>query len=608
MEDILKKVLLGKRNPHYNYIVEQDSRYKAWVLGEGYAEEIYNYKPVETDEQKAERAVITSPRTPEAIGKLKGFMQGVFRPDKVKVQMEVDNDTELTAKLQNAASSYGKKGQTVLQWSEEVSLDKNTISPNSFHWVRYNELEQSFSPVLFDPSQVLYSEVNKGRVVSLVAFSMIPVDVIDGDKLDTAAISVYHYFYYDGEQAKLQVLMSVEDSLTGGSNYYESFKEALVGVETVNNIDYYIYEYDLPIMPVTDMGYISDDLTNKDSYVPFWNKAYYALERHVNDGSVLDVTKMKHLFPQGVEYYVDCDYSDGANTCNGGHLTGTNEVCPNCHGTGKQFLISGQEKIQLKLPEPGESMAVTPKDFSYYVELPLDVAKWQKTIVDEFGSYLSEIVFGVDISHQQQTGAPTATQVINYSEKAQDVLYAFTQAPVKQFEFTLSVMAAHLGIASGDALIELKYTNNFNLDTEQQLLMLLQKAKDAGASSDIMENINERLVNKQNRSNSNYMNVYREMRKFKPFADLGEQQRVQIIQSLSNSSTQRAIALNLNQITNHIISDQILNNRFLLGGYEDQKTIVDELAQNIIDSYSDEDQRGFGQIDLDIIDEDEIGG
>ena len=146
------------------------------------------------------------------------------------------------------------------------------------------------------------------------------------------------------------------------------------------------------------------------------------------------------------------------------------------------------------------------------------------------------------------------------------------------FLFTIKVMADALEI--DDLKSELLYTNEYDLESEQYLVNLLKTAKEAGANSEAIENINKRLNVKQNRTDSAYFSVYNAMRKFEPFATIPAELKTQIVLNLPESSVQKALFLNFKEIT-----EDILNNEpaFLVLDYNKQKEIVNEKAAKYAD-------------------------
>jgi hypothetical protein len=251
------------------------------------------------------------------------------------------------------------------------------------------------------------------------------------------------------------------------------------------------------------------------------------------------------------------------------------KTCPSCSGSGKKVHTSSQDVIEVQLPseDAENNVTITPKDFVFYVDIPFDIVKQQKEDVDAYTPKITEAVFGVDISHQQSAMA-TATQITNYYDTAQDAMYEFTKSPQKMFYFTIDFISATLGIDEVET--KLLYTNEYDLESEEYLINLLKMSKEAGASPEVIENINKRIVIKQNRTDSSYMSVYNAMRKFEPFSNIQPDLKANIILSLPDSSLQKALLLNFKEITEDIVANEPA---FLLLDYNQQKAIVEAKAQ-----------------------------
>jgi hypothetical protein len=201
--------------------------------------------------------------------------------------------------------------------------------------------------------------------------------------------------------------------------------------------------------------------------------------------------------------------------------------------------------------------------------------------VDRAAPKISEAVFSIDISFQHN-GTKTATEIKNYRGTAQDVLFEFTKSPTKLFLFNLDIMARYLGITEG-LNTDIVYSNQFDLESETELLTMLGMAKESGAAPEVVENINKRIVKKQNRTDSAYMNVYNSMRKFEPFGNIPKEIKAMIVAELPNSSLQKSLYLNFKEISEYIIAN---NPAFLMLSYDAQKAIIDGLAQRFADQYS----------------------
>ena len=112
----------------------------------------------------------------------------------------------------------------------------------------------------------------------------------------------------------------------------------------------------------------------------------------------------------------------------------------------------------------------------------------------------------------------------------------------------------------------------------ESAILLTDKLKEAGASPEVIENINKRIVVKQNRTDSSYMSVYNAMRKFEPFSNLTPELKQNIVLSLPDSSPQKALLLNFKEITEDIVANEPA---FLLLDYNRQKQIIKQRADTL---------------------------
>ena len=582
MEDVLRKTIEGYTHKDYNYTVQLAHFYSQIVTGEGYGELIVNYKPRESDQQKAQRVRITQNRTKSIAGKIEGFFKRVFRADKLAFDIS-HQDEDKSALISQYTDDYGEDGQSLLTWCEESALFYNNIDPNAFYWVQHTRVDDVdyFNPYVFTSTQVKDYNIDKGSVQYCTCQLSECVTYQKDNTTHTKHINIFYYFIKSG----LQLAVELNKEVLQNSNFYDQFQDEegnfLGDTETIKDKTYLVMfeQSETGIVPVTRMGYNFDKKTNKKTYISFWDNATEEYKQLVNRGSEYDLSLTLHAFLQKIQYYTPCDYQDESHSiCQGGVLHPSKETCPSCSGTGKKVHTSSQDVIEVQMPsEDGEVKSISPKDLVFYVDIPFDIVKQQKEDVQGFAPKITESVFGVDISHQQGSMA-TATQITNYYDTAQDAMFEFTKSPQKLFKFTIKIIAESLDIQ--DIETKLLYTNEYDLESEDFLLQLLKMAKEAGASPEVIENINKRIVVKQNRTDSSYMNVYNAMRRFEPFSNIQPQLKASIVMTLPDSSVQKALLLNFKEITEDIVANEPA---FLLLDYNQQREIVQAKAQAFSD-------------------------
>lgn len=580
MNDKIYAVINGYCHKNYNLVCNLSHFYKQITTGEGYGDLIINYKPRETDQQKTQRVNITQNRTKSISGKIEGFFKRVFRADKQKLIVK-HQEEEKSAEIGQILSNYGPDGQSLLQYSEETALFYNNIDPNALYWVKHSIINgvDYFEPFIFDSHEVKDYKIEKGGVKYAICELYETVKYYKKNSKSPNYKNICIYYYFD----KNEIITTIElnEDILINSNYYDQFKNdggLFDKTEVIKDKSFIIIAQPnaAPFIPVSRIGYKYDKNTTGKTYVSFWDNATEEFKQLVNRGSEYDLSLTLHAFLQKIQYYTPCDYQDTAThaICRGGQLHPGGGTCPACNGSAKKIHTSSQDIIEVQIPGPdGEQMPISPKDLVFYVDIPFNIVKQQKEDVNEYTPKIIECVFGVDISHQQTTNA-TATQINNFYDTAQDSLFDFSKSPRKIFLFTVDIIAKYLNYTDGleSALL---YTNKYDLESEQYLINLLKTAKEAGANSEIIENINKRLTTKQNRENSAYMNIYNIMRKFEPFATIPAELKNNIILSLPDSSTQKALYLNFKEITEDILINEPA---FLILDYNQQKEIINEKA------------------------------
>lgn len=581
MNNKTQRVILGYRHLNYHRTLEVADFAHKIITGEGYGSLVVSYKPRESQEQKEQRIHITQNRTSSVEEKTSGFLSRVFRADKLKFKLDHSNKNALGS-ITDKTKNFGPDGQPLIVWAEETALYYNRLDPNSFYWVKHSREDNIdyFEPVIFSSDEVADYELKKGVINYCVISTSDVVSYIDGNREKAKEIELYYYFGSEG----LELTIQFDEEVLKSSDYYSNFSDEqgnLPQLEKVGTKTYFtiLEPYEGYKIPVSRMGYKYDPKTEQNSYVTYFDGAVPLFQQLANIGSEYDLSLALHTFLQKIQYYTPCKYQhENHSICKGGKLSPSGGVCPSCNGSGMDIHTSSQDVILLQLPDDNSAIKISPKDLAHYVDIPFNIVEHQERVVKEYTPQITETIFGVDLSHQPN-GMATATQINNFDSYAQDKLYEFTKAPKRLYTFTIECIADILGFSDG-LENELEYSNEYNLESVKYLLEELKLAKDAGASPEIIEAIEAKIVNKQNRTDSAYMSIYNAMRKFLPFAGIEPTLREQIILQLPFSDLQKSLYLNFKQITEEILE---AHSEFIALDYNRQWQIVQEFSKKFAD-------------------------
>ena len=134
-------------------------------------------------------------------------------------------------------------------------------------------------------------------------------------------------------------------------------------------------------------------------------------------------------------------------------------------------------------------------------------------------------------------------------------------------------MAKYLEIM--DIQVALIYSNEYNLASENTLLMNLKTAKDADAHAVVVDSITNKIIIKQNRNNSSFLALHKALTRFKPFGDVAQDLVNNVVLALPDSSIQKSLFLNFKEI----VADVEQNDKtFLLKSFEQQKRVLNDKA------------------------------
>jgi len=602
MNELLKRAIQGYRFNYYEEAIQTAVFSRQITLGEAYGALIYDYRKKETEAQKVQRVEISQIRTKAPAHKVKGYFKQIFRHDKLKFDIDLpkvedsDEMTDTAMFLQSQIDSYGDDGEPLINYCENTALDYNILDPNCLYWVRYTVDEmgnEMFSPVIFDSDSVLDRKIKKGLVVYAVTMLSNSVYYSNNDQNNpkSGEKDIHWYYYFDKDV--IQTAIAYDKDIAEHTDYYSQFADEQGNVNTVDVLtasgvmSFILIEDENPANEtmVSRIGYKKDLTAKSKIYVTILDDASEEFRCLVYDGTAFDVSRQLHLFPKEIVYYMPCEYRDdnGADYCDGGHMHYKGTVCPSCKGSGEVIHLSGQDVIKIKLPTHDDPQPIAPKDFAHYVQMPFDIIEKQDELVKRATPQIIATIFGADMENMpQENGFMTATQVIKSADTTQNVLYEFTQAPKKMVKFTVKMMEQVKDISIP---VHLEYPNHYNLESETELLERLKLSKDAGADPSITRNIEDKILIKQNRVNSNKATVTNLMRSFKPFGNVEKEVRVPYLLGLPENSLIKALSLNFDSITQDIINNQP---EFILKSYDEQKEAVLNLARQYRDQATQE--------------------
>lgn len=253
------------------------------------------------------------------------------------------------------------------------------------------------------------------------------------------------------------------------------------------------------VVPAFRAGFNRDKFTKGEIYQPSWNGAIPFLMKTVKTVSELDLTSALHSFPQKLGYYPICPVCKGEKIIYHEEIEADNDAdkyvtCNRCKGTGHDIATSSQDTIILALPrdpEPNQLMDLN-NLVTYVNSVPVELIKWQKEYIDDLIIKCKEVVFNSAVWNKEDI-TKTATGVNVSSESVYDSLFPLASKYVNTWKFGINVVS-FLTTLNQDLEIITNVSKDLKLKTKSDYIFDLDQASKAGASAQILNNIEHEIM------------------------------------------------------------------------------------------------------------------
>lgn len=351
-------------------------------------------------------------------------------------------------------------------------------------------------------------------VIAIKPYHMHMIEVVDGVyKEDDKQLRTPIPYYYPSKRILAQhvdeyfmILLPEKSMVKVGDNiektgrifeFYDNYaiwrieetRKNADGTSEWNIWPYYVHELNkVPVHKLMGIPEIDDDygyLLWESSFLP----ACDPLDLTIKDSATLDSSKNKTAFPFTVMVGGECDFiDDNHNACNGtGSITFWSELegkdvsktCPSCNGSGTKNRISPLGELLIN-PEEIANEKYAGKHL-YYVAPPVDILEFMDKQIDKNESRARRMLH----MHRSQDTAEGGKDITATAEGLEyDSQKAFLTKDIEQDAIIIRWMYNIVG--------EMRYGSEFkkptfifpvdyDFITEEDYLMRLKRAKDAGA-------------------------------------------------------------------------------------------------------------------------------
>ena len=521
--DLINRVIeRGYKNPDVIRTVELSKFYRQIVTMELQNELVISYKPLENEKQKENRCEIHKSKTPAVVNQIGtqfDHVKGASRvKDTIEYAGEIDRKADKAVLESRVSRFYGR--QTLQQFVEEKEKHYAFIDPNAWLVIVPYENENGEivpNPVIFESATVVDFSVVGGITEYLIT-----------KEIEGSTVKI-NYF------AKGIRIIAMQGA-------------KIEGAEGVKRGDYIFYEYpnDTSETAAIRFGYIPDDYADGRTFVGLLQPVGEEFKDLINAQAEYLLSIAFHTWLRKYQLVDVCTGFDPAEQhyrCRNGILTNnvgeTKGACTECKGTGRITHVSSQDVIYVKKPTDNEEKAVPLSEIEHYSTMPFDIVEHQQERVDRIAKGIPKYIFGVDLE-TRSSGLKTATEINSFTDAIDAVIRPYAEKISEIVIFSTVATAEILGIEE-NLIVSHRYPLSFKMETMGELLVMLKDAKASGASPEIIWGIELRIAEMQNKDNPYQLELMRLKRKYKPFKELTESERMVEVSNLEPSNRYRIL-------------------------------------------------------------------
>jgi hypothetical protein len=423
---LLKNIEKDLNHQDYKRVTELANDYRFFITGKGIDKRLKRFNPREDDIMFQQRCQLTIPITPAATASLITPFYKVARTkpliERITASKKTNNKNQSEV-LERMLSFYGSDSNDngVDYFLKNRFVELSFWDPNAWVVIEFDAFDSKKEKARPRPFEVSSEEAVNFSIKNNTAEWLIvkqKIKLQDPKNKDKQEDGLKWTMYGDNDaivaEQTLKSLKEASLELSPGQQVTELDKRVYI-ITT--------YNHKAGKVPAFRVGYKRDMESGGRTFLsPFHNALCY-LEKSIKQGSEFDLSTCLHTFPQKIVRLGKGCPGDGKSTCHSGRLK-DGSLCSVCKGSGKPIHTSGQDIVEVELPDTKDDL-VPLNDFVYYVPLPIELLKLQKQWLDDLKTECHQAVFNstVLVKKQFSSSGDTAAggQPATATEKDQDM-------------------------------------------------------------------------------------------------------------------------------------------------------------------------------------------
>jgi hypothetical protein len=599
------------KHPDYDHVVKLAGKYRKLITGSEIQDLLKRFNPRESEEMFKQRVNLSIAITPAIAHSVMKPFYKVPRTTPLVAKFKADKDQEKEGNAieeeiqQRYDGFYGSDSNTggVDYFLQNRFMELSFMDPNSWIVIEFDPFDPETEKAMPRPFEVSAKQaVHFDNTNNNPQWLQVDLDIKMIGKDGKTDDGKKHTLYADDVAIVYeQTLLKQEDvALQKGEEWVE-IKEKFYIVR--------VFEINVGKLPAFRVGYKRDLETDGRTVVNPFHDAMCFFDKSIKTVSEYDLSQSLHTFPQKtVRLVKTCPGipSDSHNgVCKGGRLVdGT--VCPTCKGTGKPIHTSAQDVIEVELPENIKDEGFIPlSELVHYVELPIDLLRFQKECVKEFTPDAHQAVFNTTVLVQKNfaagaaaasgsTAQPvTATQNDNDMESVYDALSPFAD---KYSAVWMKIVEMIIVLTDNQdkASFLHRFPSNFKLKTRERLYGEYKTATDSDMPAFVVDAITDELAENMFMDDADRLLKYRIQKQHFPFKGKSKDEIMQLLTSDDVLRETKILFNYFEDIFQELEDEYRKSNRdFYLERSEIRITKIDAKVQEIIANLKEQQPAAF---------------
>lgn len=543
---LAKDAANGKKWEYYPHTTELAEKYRRYVLGEDIDKELKRFVQRESEDQFTQRCNLTKNISTSVCSAVKTVFYKVPRSNGISRTIKYENDTndKRLTELTNALRNWYAKND-LDSWLPTWFNDLGSIDPNCYIVTEIGNFDNTKERAKTYPF-IAFSDmiVNRGWENGVTEWLMVENDIEeeywqDGQKHET---EVCTYTYYD-EYRAVKYIQSTDKNIL--AMFPQDGQEKEITIDGVNRwafrarskvyIEYQPTPYNLTELPAYCVGYLTDQLTDGQTFVSHLHAGFPYLEKQLKCVSEMDLTQALHAFPQKFQYLPKCKN----HNCSGGMMIDTGETCPNCHGTGSEPIhTTASDAITLRLSDNKDEI-IDLQSLVHYEYPPIDLLNFQKEYIEYLTEEMKRAVFNAD-TYAKTNIAETATEQVIDMQAVYDTLYPYAVHYADTWKSITGIRAEIVELAEG-LHIAYHVSKDFKLKSTADLIADIKLLAESNADESILQSVQNDIAVNMFADKPRELIKFSVKKRYEPFAGKNENEAIYALNLLPNTDKYKVL-------------------------------------------------------------------